>query len=253
VEKYLNEIWHLNESYGIKEIFDDSGCFPKGQWLENFCNKMIDLGYNRKVTMGCNTRVNAQTAQQFELMKKAHFRFLLIGLESMNQKTLNRLHKGVRTDDIERTCGMAKNAGLEPHLTTMVGYPWETMEDAETTISFAHKMFKKGLIDSLQATIVTPYPGTPLFDEAKKNDWLTTEDWDRYDMKEYVWESPVTGSEIKILTRRLYWSALSPRFLLQKLIQVKSLDELEYYWMAGRKLFAHLSDFRKSPHTTRQE
>ncbi len=251
VERHLDEIGQLIEDYNFKEIFDDSGSFPKGRWLEDFCEGMIDRGYHKKVTMGCNLRVNSVTEQQFRLMKKANFRFVLIGLESMNQATLNRLRKGIKKEDIEKTCKRAKKADLEPHLTTMVGYPWEKKRDAEETISFAKKMFKKGIIDSLQATIVTPYPGTPLFEEAKKEGWLTTEDWDRYDMKEYVWKSPLSSLEVRAMTRKLYWSALTPSFLMRKLINIRSLDDLEFYWMAGRKLFSHLADFRRAPHTSR--
>ena len=243
-EKYLDEIEHLIENHGVKEIFDDSGCFPKGQWLEDFCQGIIERGYNKKMTMGCNTRVNAITENQFKLMKKANFRFILIGLESVNQNTLNRLHKGIRVEDIERTCRQAKKAGLEPHLTIMVGYPWETQKDAESTIRFARRMLRKGIIDSLQATIVIPYPGSPLFDEAKRRGWLLTEDWNQYDMKEYVWKLPVTNLDVMNQTRSLYLSALYPNFILHKLIQIRSADDLRYCWMAGKKLFAHLADFR---------
>ena len=55
--------------------------------------------------------------------------------------------KGIKTEDIEHTCIMAKKAGLEPHITIMVGYPWETKKDAEATITFARKLFSKGYIN----------------------------------------------------------------------------------------------------------
>ena len=99
--------------------------------------------------LGCNIRVGALNKEQFGLMKKANFRFVLIGLESMNQTTLDRLNKGIKIEQIEETCRMAKTAGLEPHITAMVGYPWETREDALETINFTRRLFKNGYIDSL--------------------------------------------------------------------------------------------------------
>ena len=75
---------------------------------------------------------------------------------------------------------MAKQAGLMPHVTCMVGYPWETKEDAQRTIDLTRRLFDKGYIDTLQATICMPYPGTPLFKECKEKNWLRTEDWDDY-------------------------------------------------------------------------
>ena len=181
--RLLDEIGILIEKYGVREIFDDTGCFPKGEWLREFCKGMVDRGYHKKVVMGCNMRVNALDQEEWDLMGKANFRFILIGLESMTQTTLDRLKKGIKVEQIEQTMRMAKKAGLEPHITTMVGYPWEGKKEAEQTVNFAKRMFINGLIDSLQATIVVPYPGTPMFEEAKSNGWLLTEDWDRYDMR----------------------------------------------------------------------
>ena len=242
-KRLLDEVGLLIEKYGVREIFDDSGCFPRGAWLKEFCEGMVERGYHKKVVMGCNMRVGALNQEEWHLLKKANFRFILIGLESMNQATLNRLAKGIKVEEIEETMIMAKKAGLEPHITTMVGYPWETKAEATQTIEFARSMFLKGYIDSLQATIVVPYPGTPLFDEARKNGWLLTEDWDRYDMRESVWRSEVGTEEVKVFTQQLYKAALSPTFILRKISKVRSLDDLSFLARAGMKVLGHLKDF----------
>lgn len=243
VERHLDEIGSLIDRYDVKEVFDDSGCFPRGQWLEEFCQGVVDRGYRKKVVLGCNMRVGGLTQEQFRLMKKANFRFILIGLESVSQTTLDRLRKGIKIEQIEETCHMAKKAGLEPHITTMVGYPWETRKNAMQTINFAHRLFKKGYIDSLQATIVVPYPGTPMFEEASTNGWLTTLDWDDYDMKQSVWKSPVDNKDILQLTQGLYKAALNPIFLARKISSIRALDDLKFYLRAAKKVFAHITDF----------
>lgn len=244
VERHLEEVERLCTDYQVKEIFDDSGCFPKGAWLEKFCQGIIDKGLHKKVVLGCNMRVGALTPGQWQLMKKANFRFILIGLESMNQRTLDRLHKGITVGQIERTLRDCKQAGLEPHITTMVGYPWESKQDAQETIAFAQKMFTEGIIDTLQATIVVPYPGTPLFAEAEQNNWLTTLNWDNYDMKQSVWKSPVSNEDVLNFTQGLYRAALSPKFLLRKISKIRSLDDVKFLIRAGKKLLGHLYDFK---------
>lgn len=243
-ERLLDEIGLLIERHGIREVFDDTGTFPVGGWLETFCNGMIERGYNKKIHMGCNMRINALSQEEYRLMSRAGFRFMLFGLESVNQRTLDRLNKALRVDEIVDGFRMAKKAGLEPHVTTMVGYPWETKKDAEETVGLAREMFKKGYIDTLQATIVVPYPGTPIFEEAKRRGWLLTEDWDRYDMKESVWRSPVTSEDVMKLTQGLYRAALTPRFIARKIFSIRNIDDLRYLWMASRKLFGHLADFK---------
>ncbi len=246
VERHLDEIGRLISEYGVREIFDDSGCFPKGNWLEEFCQGSIARGYGKKARLGCNMRVGTLDTGQWRLMKQAGFRFVLIGLESVNQATLDRLNKGIRVEQIEQTIRAAKSAGLEPHITTMVGYPWESKEDARATIGFARRMFAKGYLDTLQATIVVPYPGTPLFEEARKNDWLTTQDWDDYDMRQSVWKSPVGTREVMAFTQDLYKAALNPAFLMRKLINIRSLDDIAFLQRAGRKVVGHLMDFSKN-------
>ena len=238
--RHVAEIERLVNEYGIREIFDDSGCFPRGAWLEEFCNLLIAKGLHKKVVMGCNMRVGELTQAQWNLLKKANFRFILIGLESMSQDTLNRLKKGIKVSQIEETVRMAKKAGLEPHITTMVGYPWETREDARRTVDFAKSLFSRGLLNTLQATIVVPYPGTPLFEEAKANGWLTTENWDDYDMRESVWKSPISSSDVLQFKDELYKAALTPAFIIRKILSIRDLDDIKFLARAASKLVGHL-------------
>jgi radical SAM superfamily enzyme YgiQ (UPF0313 family) len=153
------------------------------------------------------------------------------------------LHKGIRVEQIEETCRLASRAGLEPHITVMMGYPWETRQDAEATVALARRLFARGYIDSLQATIVVPYPGTPMFDQARQRGWLLTEDWERYDMRGSVWRSDVGEADVKRYAREMYKAALTPRFLARKLVRVRSFDDLGFLLRAGQKLLGHLSDF----------
>lgn len=199
-DKYLDEIGHLIERYGVREIFDDTGTFPVGGWLERFCHGMIDRGYNRQLKISCNMRVGSMDAQAFELMAAAGFRLLKFGLESASQETLDRLSKGTTVQQIIDSCHMAKAAGLTVHLTTMVGYPWESLEDARRTVDLSRSLLASGDADMLQATMVIPYPGTPIFKEAEARGWLSTLDWDRYDMSAPVLESPILDKELKGLT-----------------------------------------------------
>jgi len=243
-QRHLDEIEILVDQYRIKEIFDDAGCFPRGDWLKEYCRGFLDRGLHKKVSMGCNMRIGGLTEEEWRLLGKCNFRLVLIGLESVNNDTLKRLNKNIRVDQIEQTFREAKKAGLEPHVTTMVGYPWETRKDALETLAFTGELFKKGLVDSLQATLVVPYPGTPLFDLAKKNGWLLTEDWEQYDMRSSVWKSPISRKEVQKQAQDLYKLALSPKFLLRKTISIRSWDDIKYYTRTGLKLIGHLVDFK---------
>ncbi|HOX40667.1 MAG TPA: radical SAM protein [bacterium] len=243
VTKMLDEVGMLIEKYHVKEIMDDSGSFPIGPWLREFCEGMIERGYNKKVKIDCNMRLRALNQAEYELMGKAGFRFILYGLESANQKTLDRIHKNLKVEEIEKGVRMAKKGGLEPHITTMMGYPWETKEDAQRTIDLSKKLFDKGYVDTLQATIVIPYPGTPLFKECKENGWLTTEDWDDYDQRMAIMKSPLTEDDIKELTQGLYKSFVTPKFIMRKVLSIRNWSDVKFIFRAGGKVLGHLMDF----------
>jgi len=245
VQKALDEIGELVK-LGVKEIMEDSGTLPVGQWLEDFCGGMIERGYNQKIVLDCNLRVNAiSNSETWKLMKGAGFRMILFGIESVSQETLDRINKNLKVEEIEPALKMAKSAGLEPHITFMLGWPWESKKDAENTVNFAKRLFKKNYINTLQATIAVPYPGTPLYDYCQKNDLLLTEDYDRFDQSEPVMKSPLTAAEIKKMTRELYRSFLTPQFIFRKIKETRNLGDLKFLGRAGKKFLSHLKDFSR--------
>lgn len=244
-EKLLTEIENCLK-LGVREIFDDTGTFPIGPWLKKFCQGMIERGFNKKVRFSCNMRAKGLTQKEYNLMGKAGFRFILYGLESASQKTLDRINKGITPQDVVSAVKMAKKAGLEPHITCMVGYPWETKEEAEETVERTRELFDKGYIDTLQATIMIPYPGTALFALSEVEGWLKTYDWERYDMREPVMKSSIPDEEMMELTQKIYTSFLTPRYILRKLLSIRNWDDINYYIIRGGKyILGHLRDFGK--------
>ena len=241
----LDEIGHLVERYGVKEIFDDSGCFPAGAWLREFCEGMVERGLDKKVVLGCNMIPGALDAELYGLMAKAGFKFVLFGLESAQHDTLARINKCPLAKNVEESMRLAHEAGLRPHVTCMIGYPWETAEDAKRTIALTRSLFDRGWIDTLQGTIVIPYPGTPLFRECREKGWLRTEDWDRYDMREPIMKCPIPDDELRALVRGLYGSFLTPRFVWRQIRSIRSFSDVAFLARAGLRVVGHLLDFRK--------
>jgi len=241
----LDEVGHLID-LGVKEIMEDSGSLPIGAWLQEFCDGMIERGYNKQVTMSCNMRINGiKDPEIWKLMKRAGFRFILFGLESANQKTLDAIDKNLRVEEIEPGLKMCKDAGLEPHITAMIGYPWETYEDAKKTVELAKDLFKKNCVNTLQGTVLIPYPGTPLYAKCWAEDLLNFTDYDRFDQREQVMKCPLTTEQAKELTQDLYKAFLTPQFMINKLKSIRSLDDIKFLWMAGIKVLGHLTDFSK--------
>lgn len=178
-------------------------------------------------------------------MGRAGFRFLLYGLESANQTTLDKLDKNLKIEQVEKVLLWAKKAGLWPHLTVMVGYPWESAKEIQTTINFVKSLFQKGLANSMQATLAMPYPGTLLFQEAKQKNWLKTLDWNCYDMTEPILKTKVSKERLMAAIRQLYrGSIVNKTFLFQTLRQLKTRDGIKYASLQGAKFFAKIWQYR---------
>ena len=250
VENVLDEIGNIIKHYPVKEIMDDTGSLTAGKWLRDFCRGIIKRGYNKKVGFDCNMRFGAANYDDYKLMKKAGFRFLLFGLESANQNTLNKVNKGLTVDEIVESCKLARRAGLYPHITIMFGYPWENYEDASKTLELGKWLLKKGFAYTMQATVVTCYPGTPLFEECKEKALLTTLDWSRYDMKEPIMKIDFPKEKLMGLVQGMYSVSFNPEFIWRKLISIRELDDIRYFLRAGSKVMGHLFDFNYSRQRT---
>ncbi len=243
VEHTIKEIENLVYNFKVKEIFDDSGTLPIGPWLKQLCQELISRGLNKKVKIGCNMRFGALSFKEYQLMYQAGFRFILYGLESANQKTLDFINKNEKTSDALKTLTIAKKAKLEPHVTIIIGYPNENLKDAQKTLSLARKIFKNGLADSLQATILIPYPGTPLFKYCQDKNLLLTKDWDNFDMRQPVIKSSISSSNQIELVQNLFKGILNPKFIFQKIISIRSFSDIKHFSNYAIKYIKKLKDF----------
>ncbi len=246
VESALNEIDFLINEHGAEEIFDDSGTIPGGTWLKSFCEQMITRGYHKKILFSCNMRFDyLQDPEIPKLMKKAGFRKIKSGLESANQSTLDRINKGISVDEIITGCKNAAKAGIDVHLTVMVGYPWESKEQAQKTLNLAKWLMKKGYAEMLQATVVVPYPGTPLYDQVKENNQFSCspDDYEKFDMRGSIIKTPdMTSEEITSMCNGVYRSFLTPAFIVRQTL--KNIGDINYLLRGAKAVIGHLRDFK---------
>jgi len=256
-DNLLDEIGMLIEDHGVKEIFDDSGTFPPGQWLKEFCKGMIDRGYNKKIPISSNMRFGILDEEQVKLMKKAGWRKFKMGLESANQNTLDRIRKGCTVQDIVDGAKWISNAGIDIHLTIMVGFPWETRHDAENTVKLARTLMDRGHAEMLQSTVLVPYPGTPLHKEGLEKGWfrIDPKEYERYDMTEPAFKLPdMTPDEALEVCQKIYKSFLSPKYVLRTLGRVRSWNDVNYILRGSKAVVNHMLDFgRKRQKQTKKE
>jgi hopanoid biosynthesis associated radical SAM protein HpnJ len=150
----------------VKEYFFDDDTFTDNPKLTEIARYMGRLG----VAWSCNARVSVPK-ESLRVLKENGLRLLVVGFESGNQKILNNIRKGVRLDQARAFVKAAKELGILIHGTFVLGLPGESAETIEETIQFAKELDPY----SLQVSLAAPYPGTELYEQAKREGWLVKE------------------------------------------------------------------------------
>lgn len=248
VENVLDEIEMIVDKLRVKEIFDDTDTSTwNRKWLIQLCKGLIERGLNDRVYISCNARADNLDRDLCRLMKKAGFRLLKVGLESGSDYTLKRINKLEDVEKIRQGIRNAKDAGLNVLMTIMVGYPWETYEDFVKTYNLARELmlYKTRVGDSLQASVVVAYPGTPMYFEALKNGWfiIDPKDYEAYDMSRPVFKTPIPHKTVMELCDRLWRIHLDPMFIIKTLTSIRKPDDLRLLWQGLRSVLGHTKDF----------
>ena len=100
-----------------------------------------------------------------------------IGVETGDPAVMQTQAKiGMTLEKLRRVRDDAKRAGLKLHFLLLIGLPDETRESIYST----YKLLCNLNPETIGVCVVTPYPGTPLYEEAKKKGWIETEDWMKF-------------------------------------------------------------------------
>ncbi len=109
-------------------------------------------------------------------MRQANFRRVTLGVESGSPRILEMIRKGETNEDVKRAFKVLKNAGIKTHAFFMIGLPDETPQDIELT----KELILEIQPDHVEINMVTPYPGTDLFDRLINDNPENIDRWYRW-------------------------------------------------------------------------
>jgi radical SAM superfamily enzyme YgiQ (UPF0313 family) len=247
IEKSLDEYERLIDKYGVREIFDDSGVWYRGQQARQFCEGIIKRSlHKRGCYFGINTRFAYLDEETIKLMGEANFRFVLLGLEACDDETLEHLNKGYHVEDVRQNLEWFTKYGMHPHLTVMVGYYWQTQEQLDKSVATVRELMFKGLARTLQVTICTPLDFTPYHMECIEKGVLLTDDYNDFDMSKLIVKTPIPHERYYEAIRQMYGVAFHPRFIFRQLGFLASGRGRDweflfsYGWRALRRVRQHV-------------
>ncbi|MCX8093125.1 MAG: radical SAM protein [Candidatus Goldbacteria bacterium] len=240
------EIEMLIKKYNVYEIFDDneSGALWSFDWLADFLIEIEKRNLKGKFVISSNARAEDLTDEKCKIMKRIGYRLLKVGLESGNSEILKKIGKLETIEQIKENIKRAKDYGFKILMTMMVGYPWETEDDVKRTYETAKELmlYKTHFGDSLQASIVMPYPGTPMYKEAEKYGWLTdaAKDYENFDMEHDILKSNI---DTTYWCRKIWNIHTYPLFLIKSALSIRSIRDIDIALRGIMSLLGHLKDY----------
>ena len=171
----VNEVEEIVDKYKAKYIvFTDDELVSNRRFTHEFIREIRERGLDIVFTAGA--RVDHVNKDYLKFLYDNGCVALYFGVESASQETLNKVGKGITIDQVRRVFRWVKELRGFATGSFMLGFPWERVEDLESTIKFAIELDPS----YAQFTIVTPYPGTPLYNFAKENNLIVDTDWEHY-------------------------------------------------------------------------
>lgn len=236
----IEEIKMLQKEYGIRQImfYDDTFTTYKDN-VRKFCELLLENKMN--LSWCCFSRVDFIDLDLLKLMKKSGCHQIMYGIESGNQNVLNSINKNIKLDLVKKIVQLTKKAKIDVRGAFMIGNPIETKRTVLETLNFAIMLNPEIAIFN----ITTPYPGTQMFEEAKRRDLIMTYDWDDYDLSKPVMKLPyITQEEISELYHYCYKKYyFRPRYISLRLWRLFTHpEEIKFAFGSLNALFSFLKN-----------
>jgi radical SAM superfamily enzyme YgiQ (UPF0313 family) len=213
-EDICAEVRFLRERYGVQEIqFLDDNFFISVPRVKELLPALADQFPDLVFSVPSGTEANAIDEEVIEMLARAHFYRVLLALEAGDQGIQDAMiDKHVNLTRVPALVAKCKEVGLEVRGYFMMGFPGETREQILHTADFATSLD----LDDFALSVVSPLPGTPLFDQCA-DQGLFTADFDvnniRYSVSHI--KLPDMGAEELENVRRNVWLEYKARKLAE--------------------------------------
>jgi len=192
--QYVVDEFEYLASLGFPQINIADDLFTaKTEHCLEICNEIIRRGI--KTRWSSFARVDRVSADVLIKMKEAGCHAVSFGVETANEEILKTIKKGITLPKVINAINLCVDAGVEPHVSFILGLPNETPETLKETVDFGKK------IDALGASygfhLLAPFPGTAVRDEREKYDIkVLTDDWSQYHANRAIVETSKVDKEM---------------------------------------------------------
>ncbi len=236
-------VWIRENLPEVKEVFFEDDTFTANKkWVHSFCEEYLKRGLD--LPWACQARADLD----YDVMKKmreANCKLVVVGYESGSDEILKNVKKGITVEQCRLFCKEAQRAGMPVHGNFVIGLPGETQE----TIAMTRQLIRETKSEAITIAVVTPFPGTELYDWANERGYLTTSDPNEYldeqghqkSIISYPWLSndEITRTVDEILTGYF----LTPKYIpiaLKRIFRRNGWDEFKRLWHSARMFLKYI-------------
>ena len=204
------------------------------KFVMEVCAEIKKRGMERKIRWMANSRVDHVDSEVLAEMRSSGCIGVSYGVESGVDEILNNMKKGANAQQAREAVRLTKAAGIEVLTHIIFGLPGETLETINETIRYVKELDP----DYAQFYCAIPFPKTELEEMGKKNGWITTEDYAKYELNQPILNLPtLSAEELQKASIRAYREFyLRPIYIFNRLRKIHS-------WSDFQKTFFQAKDF----------
>ncbi len=213
VDRVMEEI----RQYGVKAhhvFFCDDNFTADRERIKELCQRILQE--KLKFEWSAQVRVEAAKDEELlQLMARAGCYTVFVGLESINPATLKLYNKSQTVQGIKDCVINFHHHGIRVHGMFVFGSEEDHFQVIRDTVKFSRDLD----LDSLQYLILTPIPGTPVYQELEAQNRIFCHDWSHYDGHYAVFQPRrLTAYELQCETIRAMKKFYSWPSVLKRLI-----------------------------------
>jgi radical SAM superfamily enzyme YgiQ (UPF0313 family) len=170
-ERVADELAFLCREYGLEEVaFQDETFFTHSARIEQLASELLA----RQVEVSWTATLRADQAcrmgeRLFAHAVRAGLRRVMVGVESGDQRTLDRLRKDMQLPQVIQTAEMCARHDVGAIFNFIVGFPGEPDASVDATLTLAKRLRRMHPRFETPIFYYRPYPGNPLADQAARD------------------------------------------------------------------------------------
>jgi radical SAM superfamily enzyme YgiQ (UPF0313 family) len=232
-ENVVDEMQECLEKQSIRNFTMWSDTFNQNRkFVMEVCAEIKKRGLEKKIRWMANSRVDHVDAEVLKEMRSSGCIGVSYGVESGVEEILKNMKKGATAEQARVAVRLTKEAGIEVLTHIIFGLPGETLDTINETIRYVKELDP----DYAQFYCAIPFPKTELEEMGKKNGWITTEDYAKYELNQPILNLPTLSVEDlqKARSRAYREFYLRPAYILKRLRKIKSLKDLMVNYRQAR-------------------